>query len=62
MDVPYWKMGWLPSFVPGIPFDELEESTTAVTTPAATTAPSPVQNHHLLYTGGDSPAGAGAAA
>lgn len=49
-------MGWLPRLVPGIPFDEPEESTTAVTMPAATTAPSPVQNHHLLYTGRDSPA------
>ena len=64
MVVPYWKMGWLPSVVFGIPFDDPEESTTAVTTPAAITAltPTPVQNHHVLYTGGDSSAGAGVAA
>jgi hypothetical protein len=62
MVVPYWKMGWLPSVVFGIPFDDPEESTTAVTTPAAITAltPTPVQNHHVLYTGGDSSAGAAA--
>jgi hypothetical protein len=58
---PYWKIGWLPSVVFGIPFDDPEERTTAViTAPATTTAPTPVQNHHVLYAGGDSLAGAAA--
>jgi hypothetical protein len=58
LDVPYgWKMGWLPRVVLGIPFDEPEESTMAVITPAATTTPTPVQNHHVVNTEGDSAAG-----
>jgi hypothetical protein len=63
MVVSYWKMGWLPSLVPGSPFDEPEESTmAAMTTLATATTPTPVQNHHVLYTGVDSLAGAGVAA